>query len=64
MAMDPAGAIHGKVLAPFWVVSAGGVREELVLSPTLLKRQDSSQIKLGDGKVRIFLANNLINAAS
>ena len=45
-------------------LSAGSVREELVLSPTLLKSQDSSQIKLGDGKVRIFLANNLINAAS
>ena len=40
------------------------VREELVSSPTLLKRQDSSEIKLADGKVRIFLAIKLINAVS
>jgi hypothetical protein len=34
-----------------------GIREELVLSPTLLKRRDSSEIKLADGEVRIFLTN-------
>jgi golgin subfamily A protein 1 len=34
-------------------LSLDGVREELVSSPPLLKRQDSSEIKLADGKVRI-----------
>jgi len=58
MAVDPASAIQGKVLAPVWVaLSPDGVREELVLSPTLLKRRDSSEIKLADGEVRIFLTN-------
>jgi hypothetical protein len=37
-------------------LSPDGVMEELVPSPTLLKRQDSSEIKLADGKVIIFLA--------
>lgn len=37
-------------------LSPDGVREEMVSSPPLLKRQDSSEIKLADGKVRIFLA--------
>jgi len=37
-------------------LSPDGVREELVSSPPLLKRQDSSEIKLADGKVRILLA--------
>jgi len=32
-------------------ISPDGVREELVSSPPLLKRQDSSEIKLADGKV-------------
>lgn len=33
-------------------LSLDGVREELVSSPSVLKRQDSSEIKLADGKVR------------
>jgi hypothetical protein len=37
-------------------LSPDGGREELVPSPALLKRRDSSEIKLADGKVRIFLA--------
>jgi len=37
-------------------LSPDGVREELVSSPTPLKRRDSSEIKLADGKVRIFFA--------
>jgi hypothetical protein len=37
-------------------LSPDGVREELVSSPPLLKRQDSSEIRLADGKVRIFLS--------
>jgi len=32
-------------------LSPDGVREKLVLSPTLLKRQDSSEVKLADGRV-------------
>jgi hypothetical protein len=37
-------------------LSLDGVREELVSSPPLLKRQDSSEIKLADGKVRSVLS--------
>nr|CAD7206931.1 unnamed protein product [Timema douglasi] len=32
-------------------ISLDGAREELVSSPTHLKRQDSSELKLPDGKV-------------
>jgi hypothetical protein len=45
-------------------LSPDGVREGLVSSSTLLKRQDSSKIQLADGKVRIFLAIKLINPIS